>query len=75
MVDEKGLKLWIVVSEGKLSSSETLADAVKPFESLEAFIVNEERIVELSFNKEENQFTIEEVPLRLIADKMMEEKK
>jgi len=67
--------LWIIVSEGKLSSSENLRDAVTKFESLESFVVNESKIIELQFNAKESTFTIEEVPLRTIANEMMEEKK
>ena len=63
-MSKKEMRLWIIVSQGKLSSSETLDVAVKNFGSLEEFIVNESKIMELKFEPNENRFTVEEVPLK-----------
>ena len=71
----KGLKLWVIVSNEKLSSSENLKDAVSHFKSLAEFVVSENKIMELTYEPKDNKFTVEEVPLKEIAKEMMEANK
>jgi len=74
-MSKKELKLWIIVSNEKLSSSENLKDAVSLFENLAEFVVSDDKIMELKFDPGKNTFTVEEVTLKEIAKSMMEAKK
>lgn len=74
-MSKKELKLWIIVSNEKISSSENLKDAVGLFENLAEFVVSDNKIMELKFEPGENKFTVEEVILKEIATCMMEVKK
>lgn len=63
--------LWIIVAEGRLSCAEKFSTAVKTFESLESFLVNDSKVIKLEYNAKESTFSIEEVPLKTIASEMM----
>ena len=74
-------KLWIVVSEGTIEAFNTLKDAVTKFDNLAVFVASESQITCLTYNPEgkpnpvegeEPIWRIEQVPLKDIAEKMLE---
>ena len=74
-------KLWIVVSENKISPFNNLNEAVAEFPNLAKFVVNNAKIVCLTYNpqgspnpegEESPMWKIEEEKLENIAQKMLE---
>ena len=74
-------KLWIVVSEGTIEPFTSLKDAIGKFDNLASFVTTESQITCLTYNPEgkanpskgdEPVWSIEQVPLKDIAEKMIE---
>jgi len=66
--------LWIVVSEGNIAAHNDLEAAVGQFDNLAKFVVSGSEIVCLTYSpkSKEAQWKIESVPLKDIAQKMLE---
>jgi len=66
--------LWIVVSEKRISAYNDLESAVDQFDNLATFVVSGSEIVCLTYSpkSKESQWKIEAVPLKDIAQKMLE---
>jgi len=70
-------KLWIVVSEGTIGAFKSLKDAIARFDNLATFVASESQITCLTYNPKEKEaiWQIEQVPLKDIAEKMLEKMK
>ena len=77
-------KLWIVVSKEGIDSKPDIITAVAEFDNLATFVVSGSKIVCLTYNPEGKPqpeegespiWSIEEVPLNDIAQKMLEKMK
>ena len=66
--------LWIVVSNEPIEAFQSLDGAVNKFDNLADFVVTEAKIARLDYDpsSKDAQWKIEEVPLKEIAQKMME---
>ena len=66
--------LWIVVSGGKIEALKNLKTAVGQFENLSQFVMSESEIVCLTYvrGSKEAEWKIETVPLKDIAEKILE---
>ena len=80
----KEQKLWIVVSEGTIDPFKNLKEAVAKFDNLATFVATDSQITCLTYSPEgkpnpsegeEPVWRIEQVPLKDIAEKMLEKMK
>jgi len=70
-------KLWIVVSEGTIDAYKNLKDAIAKFDNLATFVATESQVTCLTYNPKGKEaiWQIEQVPLKDIAEKMLEKMK
>jgi hypothetical protein len=77
-------KLWIVVKEGTIDAFKSLKDAISKFDNLATYVATESQITCLTYNPkgkpdpekgEAPIWSIEQVPLKEIATRMLEKMK